>query len=190
MPHILEKPVLVINAALEPLSIINVKRAMTLITKGAARVQLESGQYLHHGRGDRAMRLSVPSVIRLEHYRYIPRRTHVMTRRNILMRDRFTCQYCLQKFSSGSLTLDHVMPKSRGGPDSWQNLVAACKTCNTTKDDRTPEEAGMRQPPRHRSAGVHTSRNLLRQVGLDLEEKWRPYLFYDNTGDTLTSTVQ
>jgi len=87
----------------------------------------------------------MPSVIRLNRYVHAPYKGVTLTRQNIFKRDNFECQYCGTK---RDLTLDHVLPTSRGGPHSWLNLVTACKRCNTRKGDFTPEEAGM--PLRHK----------------------------------------
>src|SRR5260370_12253645 len=92
----------------------------------------------------------VPSVIRLLAYRHIPQQSRALSRKNILLRDRNTCQFCSGMFASSELTLDHVVPRSRGGRSSWENLVACCYRCNNSKGDRTPEEAGpelARRPP-------------------------------------------
>ena len=82
----------------------------------------------------------MPSVIRLLAYRHIPQQTRALSRKNILLRDRNTCQFCTRVFPAAELTLDHVIPRSRGGRSSWENLVACCYTCNNRKGDRTPEE--------------------------------------------------
>lgn len=82
----------------------------------------------------------MPAVIRLFNYIHLPYRGVVLTRQNIFKRDRFSCQYC---GSGKNLTLDHIIPRSKGGNSSWINLVTACRRCNTTKGDRTPEEAGL-----------------------------------------------
>jgi 5-methylcytosine-specific restriction endonuclease McrA len=100
-----------------------------------------------------------------------------LSRKNILLRDRNTCQFCGHVFSSSDLTLDHVVPRSRGGSTSWDNLVACCHRCNNIKGDRTPEEAGLRLLRRPRPYNLHTNRHLMRLLGR-AEEKWRKYLFY------------
>lgn len=98
-----------------------------------------------HDAPDKVMRTvsaqyPMPSVIRLQKYIYSPFKSVVLSRQNIFKIDGQECQYC---GSTKSLTLDHVLPKSRGGKSSWQNLVAACHKCNSMKGDKTPEEAGM-----------------------------------------------
>ena len=123
--------------------------------------------------------LNVPSVIRLLEYRRIPHQTRALSRKNILMRDRYTCQYCHKTLPSGEMTLDHVIPRSRAGETTWENLVACCHPCNNRKGSRTPEEAGMKlaRPPRPFS--LHTSRHLMRLLGKS-DEQWRKYLFYSD----------
>src|SRR5690606_15955538 len=81
-----------------------------------------------------------PSVIRLRKYARVPYKNLVVSRRNVLKRDGHRCQYCGK---SDDLTIDHVLPRSRGGVDTWENLVAACNRCNHRKGNRTPQEAGM-----------------------------------------------
>src|ERR671938_1657224 len=116
----LQQPVLVLNASYEPINICAARRALVLVLKGVASAEEESAHAIHSARS--ALRL--PSVIRLLEYRRIPHQTRALSRKNILMRDRYTCQYCLKTFSSNELTLDHVIPRSRAGETTWENLVA------------------------------------------------------------------
>jgi 5-methylcytosine-specific restriction endonuclease McrA len=170
----LHRPVLVLNASYEPINVCAARRALVLVLKGvAAAEEVAPHQQIHAAR--RSMPL--PSVIRLLEYRRIPHQTRALSRKNILMRDRYTCQYCHKTLSSGELTLDHVVPRSRAGESTWENLVACCNPCNNRKGNRTPEEAGMRlvRPPRPFS--LHTSRHLMRLLGKS-DEQWRKYLFY------------
>ena len=119
----------------------------------------------------------MPSVIRLLEYRRIPHQTRALSRKNILIRDRNTCQYCTRVLPAAELTLDHVMPRSRGGESNWENLVACCHRCNNRKGSRLPDEAGMRLMRAPRPFSLHTSRHLMRLLGRS-DEKWRKYLFY------------
>ena len=169
----LQKPVLVLNASYEPINICGARRALVLVLKGVASAEEETSHAVHSARA--AMRL--PSVIRLLEYRRIPHQTRALSRKNILMRDRYTCQYCSRTLASAELTLDHVVPRSRGGRSSWENLVACCYTCNNRKGDRTPEEAGIKLVRRPRPFTLYTSRQLMRLIG-HRDEKWRKYLFY------------
>src|SRR5580704_2715305 len=124
--HILQMPVLVLNASYEPINICGARRALVLVLKGIARTEEEHGLTLHAQRS----RIAMPSVIRLLEYRRIPHQTRALSRKNILLRDRNTCQYCGTLLPSGELSLYHVIPRSRGGSSSWENLVACCHSCN------------------------------------------------------------
>ena len=88
--------------------------------------------------------IMVPKVIRLLYYTKVPYVSTRLTRQNLFERDRHTCQYCGKKFKIEDLTIEHILPRSRGGKSSWENLVCACIDCNRKKRDRTPEEAGMK----------------------------------------------
>ncbi|HWO93263.1 MAG TPA: HNH endonuclease [Dehalococcoidia bacterium] len=131
-------PVLVLNQMYEPLNVCNVRRAFVLVDRGKAEV-LE--------RGDEWIRsvsaaFPTPSVIRLMTQIRRPRPTVRLSRREVFQRDKYTCQYCGQV--ARDLTLDHVIPRHRGGRHTWENLVTACKRCNHRKAGRTPSEARMR----------------------------------------------
>jgi 5-methylcytosine-specific restriction endonuclease McrA len=92
--------------------------------------------------------LAVPRVIRVLTFSRVPRHEVKFSRRHVFARDRNTCQYCLQRLSTAELSLDHVMPRSRGGKTTWDNVVSACRRCNVRKGSRTPAEAnmGLRRP--------------------------------------------
>jgi 5-methylcytosine-specific restriction endonuclease McrA len=169
----LHRPVLVLNASFEPINVCAARRALVLILKGVASAEEHTPVHVHSSRHD----VRLPSVIRLHDYRRIPHQTRSLSRKNILMRDRYTCQYCQKVLPASELTLDHVMPRSRGGGTSWENLVACCHPCNNRKGNRTPDEANMRllRPPRPFS--LHTSRHLMRLLARS-DEQWRKYLFY------------
>ncbi len=171
--NLLGIPVLVLNATYEPIHVCVARRALILLLKGVAAAE-ELSMYEVHS-ATRA--ISLPSVIRLLEYRRIPRQTRALSRKNILLRDRHTCQYCECTFSPADLTLDHVIPRSRGGSGTWENLVTSCRRCNNRKGDRLPEEAGMHLGRRPRPFNLHTSRSLMRQLG-NQQEAWRKYLFY------------
>ena len=174
--HILQMPVLVLNASYEPINICGARRALVLVLKGIARTEEEHGLKLH------AMPLStiisMPSVIRLLEYRRIPHQTRALSRKNILLRDRNTCQYCGEAYPPGELTLDHVVPRSRGGSSTWENLVACCHQCNRQKGNRLLSEIDdmilLREP---RPFSLHTSRQIMRMLGRS-DDRWRKYLFY------------
>jgi 5-methylcytosine-specific restriction endonuclease McrA len=169
----LQKPVLVLNASYEPINICAARRALVLVLKGIASAEEVSASSVHSTRRT----LKVPSVIRLLEYRRIPHQTRALSRKNILMRDRYTCQYCLKILPTGELTLDHVVPRARAGESAWENLVACCHSCNNRKGSRTPEEAGMKLVRQPKPFSLHTSRHLMRLLGKS-DEKWRKYLCY------------
>jgi 5-methylcytosine-specific restriction endonuclease McrA len=172
-PHALHAPVLVLNASYEPINICAARRAIVLVLKGVAMTEEENGHFLHAAR----VALRLPSVIRLLEYRRIPHQTRALSRKNILLRDRNTCQYCGEGLSASDLTLDHVMPRSRGGASSWENLVACCHSCNRRKGNQLPHEAGMRLMREPHAFNLHTSRHIMRLMGRS-DDKWRKYLFY------------
>jgi len=169
----LHHPVLVLNASYEPVNVCAARRAIVLVLKGVAAPEEMSANKLRGARNE----YSVPSVIRLLEYRRIPLQTRALSRKNILMRDRYTCQYCLRSGAGANLTLDHVVPRSRNGESTWENLVACCHECNNRKGNRTPEEAGMRLMRQPRPFSLHTSRHLMRLLARS-EDQWRKYLFY------------
>lgn len=169
----LHKPVLVLNASYEPINICAARRALVLVLKGVASAEEESQSQVHSPRHS----IRVPSVIRLLEYRRIPHQTRALSRKNILMRDRYTCQYCHRTMPSGELTLDHVIPRSRAGETTWENLVACCHPCNNRKGSRTPEEADMKLARAPRPFSLHTSRHLMRLLAKS-DDQWQKYLFY------------
>lgn len=169
----LQQPVLVLNASYEPINVCAARRAIVLIIKGVASAEEFGDKTIHSS----AHSLDMPSVIRLLEYRRIPQQTRALSRKNILMRDRYTCQYCGASGSAANLTLDHVIPRSRGGGSSWENLATCCHPCNNKKGNRTPEEAGMKLARAPRPFTLHTSRHLMRLLGHG-DQQWRKYLFY------------
>jgi 5-methylcytosine-specific restriction endonuclease McrA len=172
-PSLMQAPVLVLNATFEPINVTAVRRALVLMLKGVAQAEEINPAEVHSA----TKAVHVPSVIRLLSYRHIPQQSRALSRKNILLRDRNTCQFCGSTFPASELTLDHVMPRSRGGRSTWENLVACCYNCNNNKGDRTPEEAGLELVRRPRPFTLHTSRQLMRLIG-HKDEKWRKYLFY------------
>lgn len=132
-----DQMVLVLNANYEPLNVCTTRRAIGLMMSGKAELLLD-------GRGViRTASLSFPrpSIVRMAYMVHRPRPRVKLTKREIFRRDDFTCQYCGQH--SAVLTIDHIIPRHRGGTHSWENLVTACPACNRRKGGRTPQEAGM-----------------------------------------------
>ncbi len=135
---------LVLNATYEPINVCTVRRAVVLLLKSKAEV-IEHGEWKLHSASSTIAR---PVVIRLVSYVHIPRDTHRrrITRRAVFARDDWTCQYCGAR---SNLTVDHVVPRSKGGSSSWENIVASCAPCNRRKGNALPRQAGMnlsRQP--------------------------------------------
>ncbi len=163
--------VLVLNASFEPIHVCTVRRATVLLLKAKAELLERSERSL------RSERLSIdrPVVIRLLNYVRIPRRARRrrITRKAILARDGWTCQYCGSE--RATLTVDHVIPRSRGGESVWENIVASCAPCNRRKGDRLPREIHMhpRTKPRAPDADV-----FIRVAAPRPPASWEPYLAF------------
>jgi len=160
--------VLVLNQDYRAITITSVQRAIVLVLlKKAELVVAEDNRFVHSP----SHAVPWPSIVRLKRYVHVPYKRIMLTRRNVFRRDQDRCQYC---GSQEKLTIDHVYPKSRGGRDTWENLVAACVPCNNRKGNRTPEEAGLtlsRKP--FRPSYVMYIRDF---VG-SMDDTWKPYLF-------------
>lgn len=157
---LLERPALVLNRRWQAVRTTTVREAIGLVAKGSARIIDPATFETHDLRtwndvsraqaalGEariRSARLAIapPEVVLLTTYEGLARRTVVFSRRNLFKRDRFTCQYCGKRPGTSELTIDHVMPRSRGGLSTWENCVLACVACNARKADRTAREAGL-----------------------------------------------
>lgn len=160
--------VLVLNASFEPINVCTVRRAIVLILKEKAEVIDEHDLEVHAER----MSMTRPSVIRLRTYVRIPYQSfrRKITRRAVFARDSWECQYCGRR---GSLTMDHVIPRSKGGDTSWENVVACCASCNRRKGDRSVAQSGMklRTHPRvpHATIFIHVASPTIPQ-------SWLPYV--------------
>ncbi len=159
--------VLVLNASYEPLNITSWRRAIILLLKEKAEQVEHNGRFVYGN-------IPFPTVIRLRHYVAVPYKEIPLTRRNVLHRDGFTCQYCA--CTGDDLTIDHVIPRSRGGGDSWENVVSACVRCNVKKGNRTPREAGM--PLLHTPRRPHSSLyfEITRMVKSGTHKEWSKYV--------------
>ncbi|MGI9081082.1 MAG: HNH endonuclease [Thermoleophilaceae bacterium] len=161
--------VLVLNASYEPINVCTIRRAAVLVLKDRAEI-LECGEWALHAE---TMTLPRPAVIRLRAYVRIPRDAHrrKITRRAVFARDAWKCQYCGQE--RGNLTVDHVIPRSKGGGSGWDNIVTCCAPCNRRKGDRLPRQANMvpRHPPRAPSSTIfiHVAAPVIPQA-------WEQYL--------------
>lgn len=160
--------VLVLNQDYRALTVCSVERAVVLIhLHKAEMVEALPGHFLRSP----SIQFPWPSIVRLKMFVRVPYRKIMLSRKNILRRDRFRCQYC---GSREKLTVDHVLPKSRGGRDTWLNLVAACTSCNNRKGSHTPEEARM---PLRRKPFRPSHVMFIRDYVGNLDDTWKPYLF-------------
>jgi len=158
---------LVLNAGFEPLAVVSFKRALVLVMNGKATIIAADVDHPVFGLTESWDR---PSVILLRRYVRIPSNRRVpVSRRGVLRRDGQSCAYC----SGSATTIDHVVPRSRGGADSWENLVACCLKCNNAKSDRTPAEMGWTLRVRPRPP--HGTTWLVRGVDRALPQ-WEEYL--------------
>ena len=171
--NLLNSSVLVLNANYSPMTVCTAKRAISLYFLNKIDVLSNYNEKVHSP----STSLNLPSIIKIKTYIKNNSMAVEISRKNVLVRDDYTCQYCKKK--SKSLTVDHVVPKFRGGQDSWENLVAACKNCNQIKGEHTPEEARMpliRKPKRPNR--IHYFQRLVKKKQVD----WRPYLFMEPLG--------
>lgn len=185
----LSLPVLVLNRVFEPVRITTVRRAIRLLYTGTAQALDDIGEFhdfsawlslpVRHGVDDMLPivtgTLRVPRIVHLRRYARVRRPTVRLTRRNVMLRDGFQCQYCERRGPVSLLDIDHVIPRSRGGEDSWTNLVTACQPCNRRKGRRTPLEAAM---PLLRLPGApRWSHAVQLLAGTTLRyEEWEPFL--------------
>ncbi len=175
MSLVLNQPVLVLNRLWQAVNVCTVRRALMLLLKGQAQVVVgdggdfqtfDFGSWTELSKRDPSndyiatisFRLRVPKVILLGIYDRLPKQEVKFTRQNIFDRDKNTCQYCGKHHERRMLNLDHVMPRDRGGPTTWENIVTSCIPCNTRKGNRTPAEASL---------------NLIRKPK---RPKWRPFV--------------
>ena len=195
--------VLVLNRFYLAVHVVNVRRAFGLLYRDLAEViHVDEGCYLNYDfaawledslKRDSARRphedwiravnfeIQVPRVIRLLHYDRTPRQTLRFSRRNLFARDEHRCQYCGEAVPYSQLSLDHVVPRSRGGPTSWENVVTSCKPCNTAKGGRTPQEARMkllRKPVKPKQSPL-----LSLKLGNPKYEMWRLFLPHSSPVD-------
>ena len=192
MCSVLDRPVLVLNRFWQPVATCSVRRAVRLLCTTHAQVVQVDGeeQYCTHDlqswieHSDRigdeekirgaSIALRVPRVIVLSFYERVPRLEMRFSRHNVFLRDKFVCQYCNKVFPESQLNLDHVIPRDKGGPTSWENIVTSCVRCNTQKANKLAHEVGLKlltQPkaPRWRPLfGLHEN-------GV-ADESWRHFL--------------
>lgn len=167
---ILNREVLVLNQNYHPLQVCTAKRAICLVYLGKV-VVVENYRNIIHSP---STFLRLPSVVRLDEYVHVNGSEIVLTRKNILKRDKHQCQYCGRK--SVPMTIDHIIPKERGGKDTWSNLICCCHACNRKKGNRTPHESGLSllnkpiKPTR-----IHYIQQFVKKE----QSSWRPYLYME-----------
>lgn len=192
MSSFLNQPVLVLNRLWQAVNVCTARRAITLLFEGRAQVVVESedGSFQTYNftewrdfsssyTGDACVhtvsfRIRIPQVILLLMFDRQPKKEVKFTRHNIFERDKNTCQYCGRVFDRKDLNLDHVIPRDRGGPTTWENIVCSCIECNTRKGNRTPQEAGMRlirKPKRPRWRPF-----VQVNFGLQLHDSWKHFI--------------
>lgn len=167
----LQRLVLVLNASYEAIQICSAKRALTMVLGGKAVVEQSSNHFVKTSR----VNIQIPSVIRLLSYRRIPRQNRSISRKGIILRDRNACQYCGKYLAGKDLTIDHVIPKSRGGSTTWLNAVSCCFPCNNRKGSKTPEEANMPLLRKPTQLSPHTKYRLL--TSESDYDSWSKFLF-------------
>lgn len=161
------KKVLLLSSSYQPITFCSMKKAITLMF-------LEKAEVVQHRNDVRVLGVSsnfdCPSIIRLKEHRPLKMKVQ-LNRKNIIKRDGFKCVYC---GSRSELTIDHVVPKSKGGKTSWENLVTACMECNNTKDNKLLHEVGMTMKTKPKMPNRIV---FLRQQVSNIEDDWKPYLY-------------
>jgi len=184
----LDSSVLVLNRLWQAVNVIHARRALALVYVGRGKaVDTDYAVYSWDLWAERSSRslsggyvtttsgpIRVPRVIQLLNYDRVPRPRVKFTRSNVYLRDRHRCQYCGNRHAASELTLDHVQPRSRGGPTTWRNIVVSCFGCNSRKANRSPEEAGMPLLREPRAPLWHPT-TLLR-VAEEPHPLWQPFL--------------
>ena len=160
---------LILNASYLPLGICNSKRAICLYFLNKVDILMNYDHHIHSP----SMQMKVPSVIKLRKYVSFNSLDIVLNRKNLLMRDHSSCQYCGSK---SNLTIDHIIPKQKGGNDSWENLIIACSPCNSRKGNRSLLEANMKlmKAPKKPNRFIYFNQYISQK-----NEGWKEYLFYN-----------
>ena len=165
--NVLSTPVLVLNLNYVPVNVCTARRAIVLVGKGKAEL-LEN----HSGEVHTVTAVfDVPSIIRLVYLVRRPYAPRKLSNKEIFLRDQYTCQYCQKK--TQELTLDHVIPRRQHGPNTWENVVAACPRCNLHKAGRTPAEANMKLIREPKAPQPNPYRMLQNYT---MQEQWLPYV--------------
>jgi 5-methylcytosine-specific restriction endonuclease McrA len=157
---------LVLNASFQPLCVVPVRRALVLALKGKADVLHTNGHLFR----SESLELAAPTVVRLNYFVKVPYRARAsLSRRAVFIRDNYECQYC----GRAAENVDHVIPRSRGGAHTWDNVVASCRPCNSRKENRAPADVGMHL--RHAPRPPHDSVWII-VAAERLDPDWGPYL--------------
>jgi len=168
--------VLLLNSSCEPISVIGAERAIRLIFLGKVMVVEESATTWH----SISIAIRVPSIVRMVNYvKSLTGKRNVvkLTRKNIMLRDKYTCQYCGGKHAPSELNIDHIIPRAIGGKSEWENLITSCIKCNSKKDCRTPKQAGMNllKVPKKPDFFVFTLHRKYSEIPKD----WLSYMYWD-----------
>lgn len=201
----MNNPVLVLNRLWQPVNICSARRAVSLLFMGHAQVVYTDGNnnfstldidsWMSSTRDAPDMALvrsisisfGIPEIIVLSLFDRLPKKDIKFTRQNVFERDEFTCQYCGTRFDSKELNLDHVIPREKGGKNSWDNVVTSCVRCNTRKANKLPHQANMfpvKEPkaPRWRPFMCHAEKTVRRKV----YPSWRHFLDLKTTSVEIT----
>ena len=170
---ILNKAVLVLNANYSPMMICSAKHAIGMVYLEKVDVLVNYPQKVKSPNKF----FDLPSIIKIRNYVRHDNLSVELNRKNILSRDKQICQYCGK--SNLKLTIDHIIPRGRGGQDLWENLVAACKQCNQMKGNKTPEEAGM---PLIKKPKRPNRLHYFQKYVSESKTEWKPYLFMESFG--------
>ena len=166
---------LVLNSTYEPLLIVSWKRAIRLLFQDKVEVVAEYERHIHSV----SLKMRLPSVLRLQRYvKHHRFHRHVkFTRSNLYARDRYCCQYCGNRRVAQDLTYDHVLPVSKGGEKSWENIVTCCVSCNRRKGSRTPNEAGLRLMKAPQAPAGFPQKVYLVLSQAKAPDSWHSYIF-------------
>lgn len=172
----MERQTLVLNASYEIMKIVHWKKAVVWFFNNKIDIIEEYGEHIRTP----SIKMKIPAVVKYRKLINPKYRSLKFSRVNVYARDNFSCQYCTHKLAQSKLTLDHIIPKSRGGPSSWLNCVACCIGCNVKKADRTPKEAGMKLMHEPRQPNQTEAFALaLRLKTVTIPDVWRNYSLPD-----------
>jgi len=195
MELVLDQPVMVLNRHWAALRVATAADALSMMVRGVAEAIDAEGDYACHDFESWAelsehrerfepekfvfvqavkQKILIPTVVRLLKYDKLKRRRIRFNRRNVYARDQNTCQYCGRTLPTSRLNLDHVLPRSQGGKSRWDNIVCSCIQCNSRKNDRTPEQAGMKliRPPQPLKVAVKVPRERMKTWSQFVDEAY------------------